>query len=134
MSIVREFAVETRRREEPVNITSLVASAVRESGKERGICVVYAPHTTCGVTVNESADPDVVFDLMQGLRHAAPDNLPYEHGEGNSPAHIKASLVGSSVTVLFEGGKLLLGTWQGIFLCEFDGPRRRRVWVQVLGE
>lgn len=131
---MREFTVATRRKEEMVNITSLVRQAVQESGKTRGICAVYVPHTTAGVTINESADPDVVLDILRGLRHAVPDDLPYEHGEGNAPAHVKASLVGSSVTVIFEDGKPLLGTWQGVFLCEFDGPRQRRVWVQVVGE
>lgn len=126
--------METRRREEMVNITSFVSRAVQESGKNRGICAVYVPHTTAGVIVNESADPDVVLDILRGLRHAVPENLSYEHGEGNAPAHVKASLLGPSVTVLFEGGRLLLGTWQGVFLCEFDGPRRRRVWVQIVGE
>lgn len=131
---MREFTVATRKKEEMVNITSFVRQAVEESGKRRGICVVYVPHTTAGVTVNESADPDVVFDILRGLRHTVPDTLPYEHGEGNAPAHVKASLVGSSVSVIFEEGKILLGTWQGIFLCEFDGPRQRRIFVQVVGE
>lgn len=131
---MREFTVATRRKEEMVNITTFVWQAIQESGKVRGICTVYVPHTTAGVTINESADPDVVLDILRGLRHAVPENLPFEHGEGNAPAHVKASLVGPSVSVLFEDGKLLLGTWQGIFLCEFDGPRTRRVWVQVVGE
>lgn len=131
---MHEFTIATRRKEEMVNITSFVRQAVRESGKKRGICTVYVPHTTAGVTINESADPDVVLDILRGLRHTVPENLPYEHGEGNAPAHVKASLVGPSVSVIFENGEVLLGTWQGIFFCEFDGPRQRRVWVQIIGE
>jgi len=130
-----EFTVATRRKEELVNITSFVRRAIEESGKTRGICAVYVPHTTAGVTINESADPDVVLDILRGLRHAVPENLPYEHGEGNSPAHVKASIVGPSVSVLFEDRKLpSWGPGRGFFLCEFDGPRTRRVWVQVVGE
>ncbi len=127
----REFIVRTRSREECVSITSIVQEAVGSSGVSEGICVVYVPHTTAGVMIQESADPDVIADCLQVLRHMVPDGLAYRHGEGNSPAHMKASLVGSSVTVLVENGRLLLGTWQGIFLCEFDGPRTRRVWVMV---
>lgn len=129
----REFAVKTRLREECVSITTLVQGVVREEGVREGWCVVYVPHTTAGVTIQENADPDVVEDFMAGLDRMVPRNAPYQHGEGNSPAHIKASLIGSSVTVLIEEGRLLLGTWQGIFLCEFDGPRNRRVWVKVIG-
>ncbi len=127
----REFTISTRRREECIAITSLVQEVVSAFRVPSGICVVYVPHTTAGVTVQESADPDVIADWLQGLREMVPERLPYQHGEGNSPAHIKAGLVGSSVSVLVEEGKLLLGTWQGIFFCEFDGPRQRQVWVTV---
>jgi secondary thiamine-phosphate synthase enzyme len=91
------------------------------------------PHTTAGVTVNENADPDVRADILMALRRAVPDGLEYAHAEGNGPAHVKTSLVGSSATLLVEGGRLKLGTWQAVFLCEFDGPRTRRAWVRVVG-
>ncbi|MGC8777763.1 MAG: secondary thiamine-phosphate synthase enzyme YjbQ [Candidatus Caldatribacteriaceae bacterium] len=129
----REISVKTRLREECISITALVQGVVKEEGVRDGWCVVYVPHTTAGVTIQENADPDVIEDLMAGLDRMVPHHVPYQHGEGNSPAHIKASLMGASVTVFIEEGRLLLGTWQGIFLCEFDGPRNRRVWVKVVG-
>jgi secondary thiamine-phosphate synthase enzyme len=94
--------------------------------------VVYVPHTTAAITINENADPTVRQDILMALRKAVPDSLPYDHSEGNSPAHVKSSLVGASVTLLVEDGRMVLGTWQGIFFCEFDGPRRRRVHVKIL--
>jgi secondary thiamine-phosphate synthase enzyme len=124
--------VRTRSREEFVDLTAEVGRAVAASGVKSGLCVVAVPHTTAGVTINENADPDVRADIAMTLRRMVPDALPYAHGEGNSPAHVKASLIGSSVTLIVEGGRLQLGTWQGIFFCEFDGPRTRQVWVQVL--
>jgi len=105
---------------------------VRESKVAAGLCVVYVPHTTAGVTINENADPSVRRDMLMALARAVPDSLPYTHGEGNAPAHVKASLVGSSVSVVIQDGRLRLGTWQGIFLCEFDGPRERHVLVKTL--
>jgi len=126
--------IRTKSRQEFVDLTAAVGRLVAASGVKDGICVVAVPHTTAGVTVNENADPDVRADMDMTLRRIVPDSLPYAHGEGNSPAHIKASLVGSSTTLVVEGGKLRLGTWQGIFFCEFDGPRTRRAWVQVLGK
>ena len=125
--------VRTKSREEFVDLTPEVERLVAASGIKSGVCVVVVPHTTAGVTVNENADPDVRADIVMALRRAVPDALPYAHGEGNSPAHVKASLVGSSVTLLVEAGHLRLGTWQGIFFCEFDGPRARQAWVQVMG-
>jgi len=125
--------IRTRTTEEFVDLTAEVGRVVAASGVASGVCVVAVPHTTAGVTVNENADPDVRADLLMTLRRIVPDSLPYTHGEGNSPAHVKASLVGSSTTLIVEGGRLQLGTWQGIFFCEFDGPRPRRVWVQVIG-
>jgi secondary thiamine-phosphate synthase enzyme len=124
--------IRTRSREEFVDLTAEVGRAVAASGVKSGLCVVAVPHTTAGVIVNENADPDVRADIAMTLRRIVPDALPYAHGEGNSPAHVKASLIGSSVTLIVEGGKLQLGTWQGIFFCEFDGPRTRQAWVQVL--
>jgi secondary thiamine-phosphate synthase enzyme len=125
--------IRTRTREEFVDLTAEVERVVAASGATSGICVVAVPHTTAGITVNENADPDVRADLAMVLRRIVPDALPYAHGEGNSPAHVKAALVGSSVTLLVEGGQLKLGTWQGVFFCEFDGPRTRQAWVQVMG-
>lgn len=99
-----------------------------------GIAIVYCPHTTAGMTINENADPDVVHDLLIGLSKAFPDRPEFRHAEGNSTAHLKASAMGSSVTVIIESGKLLLGTWQGVYFCEFDPPRSRKFYVKVLGE
>ena len=127
-----KYEIRTSKGEEIVDITARVREAVRASGLADGLAVVFVPHTTAGVTINENADPDVKADILMTLRKAVPESLPYAHGEGNSPAHVKSSLVGSSVTVVIEGGKLQLGTWQGICLCEFDGPRTRQVWVKIL--
>jgi len=125
--------IRTRAKEEFVDLTAEVGRLVAASGVASGLCVVAVPHTTAGVTVNENADPDVRADLLMTLRRIVPDSLPYAHAEGNSPAHVKASLVGSSVTLFVEGGRLQLGTWQGIFFCEFDGPRTRKARVKVIG-
>ncbi|HOV64347.1 MAG TPA: secondary thiamine-phosphate synthase enzyme YjbQ [Spirochaetia bacterium] len=114
------------------DVTQQVYEAVRKSGVQDGICVVFCPHTTAGVTINENADPDVVHDLLFALDKAYPDRSEFRHAEGNSSAHVKASCIGSSVTVLVENGGLLLGTWQGIYICEFDGPRTRRFFVKVV--
>jgi secondary thiamine-phosphate synthase enzyme len=115
------------------NITPKVREAVAQSGVANGIAVVYCPHTTAGITINENADPDVVHDLLIGLDKAFPDRAEFRHAEGNSSAHLKASAVGSSATVIIKEGKLLLGTWQGIFFCEFDPPRSRSYFVEVVG-
>ena len=129
---MKSIGVKTRARTELIDITSHVRQAVASAGIDEGICVVYVPHTTAGVTINENADPSVREDILMALERVVPDSLPYTHGEGNSPAHVKSSLVGSSVHVIIESGQLALGTWQGIFFCEFDGPRNRKVWVNVL--
>ena len=126
--------IRTRAKEEFVDLTAEVGRVVAASGVASGVCVVTVPHTTAGVTVNENADPDVKADLLMTLRRIVPDALPYAHAEGNSPAHAKAALIGSSVTLIVEGGRLQLGTWQGIFFCEFDGPRPRKVWIQIVGK
>lgn len=126
-----EFSLNTGR-EGFTNITPQVTDSLRESGVEEGICIVYCPHTTAAITINENADPDVVRDLLIGLDRAFPDRPEFRHVEGNSAAHLKASAIGSSVTVIVHNGKLLLGTWQGIYLCEFDGPRDRRFYVKVM--
>lgn len=129
---MHQLSLETSRKEEFLNITGKIRALVRDSGIRSGLALIFCPHTTCALTINEQADPDVQADLLMALRKIAPDNLPYAHGEGNSPAHLKASLLGSSLSVLIENGELLLGTWQGVFLCEFDGPRHRKVWVRLL--
>ncbi len=125
--------IRTKARQEFVDITADVERRVAASGVQTGICVVTVPHTTAGVTVNENAAPDVRADIAMTLRKIVPDALPYAHSEGNGPAHVKASLVGSAATLIVEGGRLQLGTWQAIYFCEFDGPRARRARVQVLG-
>jgi len=127
-----EFSIETRSRTEMVDITAAVERQVRASGVRAGLCLVFVPHTTAGVTINESADPDVRTDLLKALGAMVPADAAYLHAEGNSPAHVKASLMGSSQTVAIVNGAPALGTWQGIFLCEFDGPRRRRVQLRIL--
>ena len=114
------------------DITEQVAGAVRKSGVSEGICCVYVTHTTAGVTINENADPDVPVDVLAGLDRIAPQRAGYRHAEGNSAAHIKTSLVGPSITLIIEGGRLILGTWQSVFFCEFDGPRSRTVYVKVV--
>ena len=127
---LQQFALNTES-EGFYNITSKVQETVNKSGIKDGLCVVYCPHTTAGITINENADPDVVTDMLLGLRKAFPDRPEFRHSEGNSSAHLKASGVGSSVTVIVSGGHLLLGTWQGIYFCEFDGPRTRKYLVRV---
>lgn len=125
------FNVRTSRRDEFVDITSEVAQAVKDSGVTDGVVTVFVPHTTAGVTINENADPDVVRDILTSLSQIVPVDGDYRHSEGNSDAHIKASMMGFSVQVLVEGGRLALGTWQGVYFCEFDGPRSRKVWVKA---
>lgn len=117
-----------------LNITHLVRQSVRDSGVSSGIVTVFIPHTTAGITINENADPDVVDDILLGLDKVSPDREEYMHFEGNSPAHIKASMMGSSCTIIIENGQLKLGTWQGIYLCEFDGPRTRKMYVKIIKE
>ena len=128
------FEVQTRQRNEFIDITDRVRHHVERSGVRQGICVVYCPHTTAAITINENADPDVVHDMLLWLNRTIPkDQSGFRHNEGNSDSHLKASLVGPSVTLLVENGELVLGRWQGVFFCEFDGPRTRRVHIQSLG-
>jgi len=128
------FTVPTRRKNEMIDITGAVFDIVRQRGIKSGICTVFVPHTTAAVTINENADPDVPRDILVAFERIVPRDGDYAHSEGNSPAHLKALLTGSSVTVAVETGNIQLGTWQGIFLCEFDGPRNRQVRVSVLCE
>ena len=123
--------VKTDSRIDMVDITSSIQKEISKSGVKEGVCIIYVPHTTAGMTINEGADPAVCDDIMAKLNELVPPNAGYRHGEGNADSHIKASLLGSSVSVLVENGSLVLGTWQKIFFCEFDGPRSRRVYLKV---
>jgi len=131
-SKMERITVKTARRQEFVEITHLVEGIVRRSGVKSGICYIYAPHTTCGLTINENADPSVKADILSKLEQLVPESGRYSHSEGNSDAHIKSSILGHSLSVFIEDGSLQLGTWQGIFLCEFDGPRTREVWIKII--
>ncbi len=124
------FTVETRSQTDFINIDRPVAEAVQAAGLVDGVVTVFIPHTTAGVTINENADPDVLADMEQVLDRVVPWSNGYRHSEGNTAAHVKASMMGSSVQVIVENGQLRLGTWQSLFLCEFDGPRTRQVWVK----
>ena len=127
----KHISIKTSHTNELVDITSYINNAVGDSGVREGVCFVYCPHTTAGLTINENADPSVKKDILRGLDNMIP-SIKYSHLEGNSPAHIKASMMGFSLQVLVENGSLVLGTWQGIYFCEFDGPRRRNFHVQVI--
>jgi secondary thiamine-phosphate synthase enzyme len=129
------FTVSTHNRNELVDITGKIEKAVAESGISEGNVIVYCPHTTAAITINENADPDVVHDILLTLEGLLPQmRSGYRHSEGNSDAHVKSSIIGCSETVLISAGQMQLGTWQGIYFCEFDGPRRRNVNVQIMGE
>jgi secondary thiamine-phosphate synthase enzyme len=129
--MTKQIEVPTQAQSELREITSLVQQIISESGVQEGVCHLFVPHTTAGLTLNENWDPDVRGDLVRALAAMVPE-LRFRHGEGNSPAHLLASLVGSSEALLIEGGRLLLGSWQGVYLAEFDGPRRRRVLHRIL--
>jgi len=128
--MLKEFMINTPS-EGFIDITSQVADILRGNQGEKSLCQVFVPHTTAGVTINENADPDVVKDMLHALNHMVPE-LAYQHGEGNSRAHVKASMIGSSISVPIMNGALHLGTWQGIYFCEFDGPRKRKVCVTIV--
>jgi secondary thiamine-phosphate synthase enzyme len=130
--MIQTFQVTTSAETEFIDITRFVYEAVKKTGMQDGICIVFIPHTTAAVTINENADPSVVRDIVMELNKIIPFKDHYHHSEGNSPAHIKASMVGCSEIVFVESGKLVLGTWQGIFFCEFDGPRNRKVHVKLV--
>ena len=129
---MKSIKVRTNSRNQMVNITNQVQDEVRASDMQSGLCCVYVPHTTAGVFINEGADPSVMEDMENILDGLVPWSGPYRHGEGNSAAHVKATLVGESVTVIVEDGRLQLGTWQAIFFAEFDGPRSRTVWITTI--
>ena len=129
---MKEINIRTNSQTEMIDITDLVQAVISEKKIRSGICVVFTPHTTAAVTINENADPDVPHDIINALEKTLPRSIQYRHSEGNSPAHVKSSLVGVSELVLVENGRLVLGTWQAIFFCEFDGPRQRKVMVKFL--
>ena len=126
------ISISTSRRIEMIDITSRVRQSVKESGVKEGIAIVYVPHTTAGVTINENADPSVAKDIENTLTKLVPPDKGYLHLEGNADSHIKSTIVGSSINLIIENGEIVLGTWQGIFFCEFDGPRGRKVYVKVI--
>ena len=126
-----KYEIKTNKSQEFIDITNLVREAVRKNDVNDGIATVFIPHTTSGVTINENADPDVVRDMLSALNKTFPVENGYLHAEGNSHAHIKASLMGSSCSVIVENGELMLGTWQGIYFCEFDGPRNRKIYIEI---
>jgi secondary thiamine-phosphate synthase enzyme len=128
--MVRYINVKSRSRVEFIDVTGMVQEVVKEAGVKDCICYLYVPHTTAGITINEGADPSVQRDILNTLSRLVPQDMNYFHREGNADAHIKSSLVGTSIHVIIDEGKLLLGTWQSIFFCEFDGPRHRRIAVK----
>ncbi|NQU28368.1 MAG: YjbQ family protein [Candidatus Marinimicrobia bacterium] len=132
--MMKTIQIRTSERVELIDITSTVQAYVSEKGTLNGIIIIYVPHTTCGITINEHADPDVVRDIKMQLGKLAPENAGYHHYEGNSDSHVKSSLIGASETVIISNSQLLLGTWQGIFLCDFDGPRTRNVHLKIMAD
>jgi secondary thiamine-phosphate synthase enzyme len=130
--MIEQFTLSTSSRNQLIDITDIVSDYVQRSGVKSGICLVYTPHTTAAITVNENADPSVKSDIIRKLTDIFPQNDNYNHSEGNSDAHLKSSVIGCSQTLLIKDGSLLLGTWQGIYFCEFDGPRRRQYFVKVI--
>jgi secondary thiamine-phosphate synthase enzyme len=130
---MQSLPVRTQSHTQFLDITRTVQSAVAQDAVQNGVATVFVPHTTAGITINENADPDVVADMTDALEGAVPWEANYRHNEGNAAAHVKASMVGSSIQVIIKNGQLQLGTWQGIYFCEFDGPRSRQVWIQTVG-
>ena len=129
---MKEISLETHSRCEMIDITATVQKAAGEEKIESGLCLVYTPHTTAAITINENADPDVPRDILAALERAVPFSANYRHAEGNSAAHVKSSLIGASELIIIEKGRLVLGTWQSIFFCEFDGPRTRKVLISII--
>lgn len=129
---MEQFAVSSTQQTQIIDITGQLQSIVSSSGIKEGICNVFIPHTTAGITINENADPDVKADILMEVNKIIPFQDNYRHMEGNSAAHIKASLFGNSQVILIQNGRIQLGTWQGVFFCEFDGPRSRKVWVNLI--
>ncbi len=132
--MLKEVKVTTQSRSQMVDVTQRVSEAVAETGIRNGVCLIFVPHTTAGITINENADPSVVADILKETNKIVPWDDDYKHLEGNAAAHIKASMMGCAQVVLVENGRLLLGTWQGIYFCEFDGPRSRKILLKVLAD
>ncbi len=130
--MTKVITVDTNSRTGIIDITGEIQQVVQESGIKDGLCIIFVPHTTAAITINENADPDVLEDILKQLEEMVPFENNYRHLEGNSAAHIKSSLMGSSISVIIENGQLKLGTWQGICFCEFDGPRTRNVWIKII--
>ncbi len=130
--MLQELSVRTERRSQMIDITQEVQGIITDAGINNGVCYIYVPHTTAGITINENADPSVVTDILTELEKIVPWNDGYKHLEGNSAAHIKASMMGFAQVLIIQDKRLLLGTWQGIYFCEFDGPRYRKVYVKVI--
>lgn len=130
---MKTLTFQTRSRDQLLEITAAVQEQVKAAGVSNGVCHVHVPHTTAGITLNENCDPDVLRDILVALDKIVPQQGDYRHAEGNSPAHVKTSLMGSHASLFVEGGRLVTGTWQGLFLAEFDGPRERKVIVRVIG-
>ena len=130
--MTKKISISTKSRAELLDITSKVEDAVKESKVKSGVCHIFIPHTTAAITINENADPDVRRDILNGLERLVPFSGDYAHTEGNAAAHIRSSIIGTDATVLVEEGRLKLGTWQGIFFCEFDGPRQRNVFIRIV--
>lgn len=128
-----EYNIKTTKPQEFIDITQLINEEIKRQNVQEGMAVVFVPHTTAGVTINENADPDVVHDILMEINKIVPFNDGYLHMEGNSASHIKSSLFGFSEQIIIENGRLVLGTWQGIYFCEFDGPRQRQVYVKITG-
>lgn len=131
-SVTGEFSLNTERRTQLLDVTPAVAQMVRDSGAHTGVCYLYVPHTTAGVIINEGADPDVARDIETALDRMVPKESAYRHAEGNADSHVKAAMVGSSAMVFIAGGRLELGRWQGVFFCEFDGPRERTLRIKIV--
>lgn len=129
---MEKINLKTGNRAELIDITDKIQAIVAKSKVKSGMCFIFCPHTTAGLTINENADPSVRRDITNALNKVVPENMEYSHSEGNSDSHIKSSLFGSSLSVIIEGGRLALGTWQGIYFCESDGPRTREIWVKIL--
>jgi secondary thiamine-phosphate synthase enzyme len=132
--MIEQFTLSTSSRNQLIDITEIASSYVRRTGVKSGICLIYTPHTTAAITVNENADPSVRSDIIRKLADLFPQNDNYDHSEGNSDAHLKSSVLGCSQTLVIENGSLLLGTWQGIYFCEFDGKRSRKFYVKVISD
>lgn len=129
---MKEVTIKTNSQVEMIDITATVQKIIRDGNIKEGICLIYTPHTTAAITINENADPDVTRDIITALDRAVPLSAKYSHSEGNSAAHVKSSLVGASELVIIENGRLVLGTWQSLFFCEFDGPRTRKVFITMI--